>query len=36
MKIAIEHCKGKQIVDHRTHFIDRGIRYLFITKAITF
>lgn len=28
MKIAMENGRGKQIVDHRTHFIDRGIRYI--------
>ena len=26
MKIAMENSRGKQIVDHRTHFIDRGVR----------
>ena len=26
MKIGIENTKGKQIIDHRTHFIDRGVR----------
>jgi hypothetical protein len=28
MKIAMENGKGKKIIDHRTHVIDRGVRYL--------
>lgn len=27
MKIGMENAKGKQFIDHRTHFIDRGVRY---------
>ena len=28
MKIGMENTRGKQIVDHRTHVLDRGIRYI--------
>ena len=28
MKIGMENTKGRQIVDHRTHVLDRGVRYL--------
>ena len=28
MKIATENVRGKQIIDHRTHVLDRGVRYL--------
>jgi len=27
MKIAMENGKGKQMIDHRTYIIDRGVRY---------
>ncbi len=27
MKIGMENAKGRQMIDHRTHFIDRGVRY---------
>lgn len=27
MKIGMENTRGKQIVDHRTHVLDRGMRY---------
>lgn len=26
MKIGMENSRGKQMIDHRTHFIDRGVR----------
>ena len=26
MKIGMENSKGKQMIDHRTHYIDRGVR----------
>lgn len=28
MKIGMENTRGKQLVDHRTHILDRGVRYL--------
>ena len=28
MKIGSENCRGKKFVDHRTHIINRGVRYL--------
>ena len=27
MKIGMENTRGKKIVDHRTHILDRGVRY---------
>lgn len=27
MKIGMENTRGKQIVDHRTHILSRGVRY---------
>ena len=29
MKIGMENTRGKQIVDHRTHVLDRGMRYYY-------
>ena len=29
-KIAMENTRGKQLVDHRTHVLDRGVRYKWI------
>jgi hypothetical protein len=32
MKIGMENTRGKQIVDHRTHILDRGVRYFLFNK----
>jgi len=28
MKIGMENAKGRQMIDHRTHVLDRGVRYI--------